>query len=127
MGQKTITGKIAVSREDYQTLQALAKEGVTSRSEILRLNKSVSDYRERYYSSSNALNRLQVQYNKLKEICMPFLRALQYFPKIAKLFVEQIMGLYTDREAQERKEQEARETARKERIRSYRSKDGRER
>ena len=34
MGQKTLTGKIAVSEDDYQQLTALAKEGITSRSEI---------------------------------------------------------------------------------------------
>jgi len=31
MGQKTITGKIAMSKDDYSQLTALAKEGVTSR------------------------------------------------------------------------------------------------
>lgn len=34
MGQKTITGKYAVAKDDYQTLTALAKEGITSRGEI---------------------------------------------------------------------------------------------
>ena len=41
MGQKTITGKIAVSKDDYQQLTALAKEGITSRSEIQDLKSSV--------------------------------------------------------------------------------------
>ncbi|EKC71563.1 hypothetical protein LEA_07192, partial [human gut metagenome] len=34
MGQKTITGKMAISKEDYSQLTALAKEGITSRAEI---------------------------------------------------------------------------------------------
>jgi uncharacterized protein with von Willebrand factor type A (vWA) domain len=52
MGKKTITGKIAVSKEDYQQLTVLAKEGITSRGEIHRLKENVSYYRERYYSSA---------------------------------------------------------------------------
>lgn len=48
MGQKTITGKIAVSKDDYQQLTALAKEGITSRSEIQDLKSSVSYYQRQY-------------------------------------------------------------------------------
>ena len=41
MGQRTLTGKMAVSKDDYQKLTALATEGITSRSEIHELNRSV--------------------------------------------------------------------------------------
>ena len=37
MGQKTITGKMAISKEDYSQLTALAKEGITSRAEIKKI------------------------------------------------------------------------------------------
>lgn len=37
MGQKTITGKVAISKEDYSQLTSLAKEGITSRNEIHNL------------------------------------------------------------------------------------------
>ena len=41
MGQKTITGKMAISKEDYSELTALAKEGITSRDrKSTRLNSS---------------------------------------------------------------------------------------
>ena len=39
MGQKTITGKMAISKEDYSELTALAKEGITSRAEIKNLSR----------------------------------------------------------------------------------------
>ena len=40
MGQKTITGKMAISKEDYSELTALAKEGITSRAEIKKFEQS---------------------------------------------------------------------------------------
>ena len=43
MGKKTITGKYTVSKEDYKQLTALAKEGITSRQEIHKLNEDISD------------------------------------------------------------------------------------
>ena len=58
MGQRTLTGKMAVSKDDYQKLTALATERITSRSEIHELNRSVEYYRERYYSKANAYSRL---------------------------------------------------------------------
>ena len=67
MGQKTITGKIAVSKDDYQHLTALAKEGITSRSEIQDLRSSVSYYQRQYFNASSAVERLQERYDRLKE------------------------------------------------------------
>lgn len=74
MGQKTITGKIAVSKDDYQQLTALAKEGITSRSEIQDLKSSVSYYQRQYFNASSAVERLQERYDRLKEKCQPFCR-----------------------------------------------------
>lgn len=42
MGQKTITGKMAISKEDYSQLTALAKEGITSRAEIKKFEQSAN-------------------------------------------------------------------------------------
>ena len=67
MGQKTITGKIAVSKDDYQQLTALAKEGITSRSEIQDLKSSVSYYQRQYFNASSAVERLQERYDRLKK------------------------------------------------------------
>ena len=86
MGQKTITGKMAISKEDYSQLTALAKEGITSRAEIKKFEQSATYYRQKYMDSANALERMKTKYNELKEKCRPFLEALEHFPEVAKLF-----------------------------------------
>lgn len=125
MGQKTITGKVAVTKEDYQKLTALAKEGITSRGEIRQLNDSVSYYRQRYFNASSSLERMQARYEELKEKCRPFLEAMEHFPQLVKAFVDKVKELFGAKEAQERKEREDRNAARSERRRK--GKDGFER
>ena len=127
MGQKTITGKVAMSKDDYSKLTSLAKEGITSRSKINELEKSADYYRQRYYDSATAFETMKNRYNDLKERCKPFLQALEYFPEVAKLFVEKVRQLFSFKEAQKQAEKEAKEKARQERIKARRSKRGMER
>ena len=127
MGQKTITGKMAISKEDYSQLTALAKEGITSRAEIKKFEQSATYYRQKYMDSANALERMKTKYNELKEKCRPFLEALEHFPEVAKLFTEKVKHLFSFKEAQERAEKEAREKERQERIKARRNKRGMER
>ena len=127
MGQKTFTGKMAISKEDYAELTELAKEGVTSRGEIGNLQDNLRYYQQRYYDSANALENMRSRYNELKEKCRPFLQALEHFPEVAKLFTEKVKQLFSFKDAQERAEKEAREKARQERIKARRSKRGMER
>lgn len=122
MGQKTITGKMAISKEDYSELTALAKEGITSRAEISELEQSANYYRQKYFDCANALERMKTKYNELKEKCRPFLQALEHFPEVAKLFTEKVKQLFSFKEAQERAEKE-----RQERIKARRNKRGMER
>ena len=79
MGQKTFTGKMAISKEDYKELTILAKEGITSRAEIRKLEEDVGYYQQRYYNTANALENMKSRYNELKEKCRPFLQALEHF------------------------------------------------
>ena len=127
MGQKTITGKMAISKEDYSQLTALAKEGITSRAEISELEQNANYYRQKYFDCANALERMKTKYNELKEKCRPFLQALEHFPEVAKLFTEKVKQLFSFKEAQERAEKEAREKERQERIKARRNKRGMER
>ena len=127
MGQKTFTGKMAISKEDYAELTELAKEGVTSRGEIGNLQDNLRYYQQKYYDSANALENMRSRYNELKEKCRPFLQALEHFPEVAKLFTEKVKQLFSFKEAQERAEKEVREKARQERIKARRSKRGMER
>ena len=127
MGQKTITGKYTVAKDDYQTLTALAKEGITSRGEIRNLKDSVSYYQRQYWSASSAVERLQERYDRLKEKCLPFLQALEHFPKLVEAFVEKVKELFSIKEAQERKEREDRAAARKEQSKHRRGRNDWER
>lgn len=127
MGQKTFTGKIAISKEDYKELTTLAKEGITSRAEIKKLEEDVGYYQQRYYNTANALENMKRRYNELKEKCRPFLQALDHFPEVAKLFTEKVKQLFSFKEAQERAEKEAREKERQERIKARRKKRDMER
>ena len=127
MGQKTFTGKMAISKEDYKELTTLAKEGITSRAEIKKLEEDVGYYQQRYYNTANALENMKSRYNELKEKCRPFLQALEHFPEVAKLFTEKVKQLFSFKEAQERAEKEAREKERQERIKLRRKKRDMER
>ena len=127
MGQKTFTGKMAISKEDYKELTILAKEGITSRAEIRKLEEDVGYYQQRYYNTANALENMKSRYNELKEKCRPFLQALDHFPEVAKLFTEKVKQLFSFKEAQERAEKEAREKERQERIKARKNKRGMER
>ena len=127
MGQKTFTGKMAISKEDYSQLTALAKEGITSRAEIKSLEQNANYYRQKYFDSANALERMKTKYNELKEKCKPFLEALEHFPEVAKLFTEKVRQLFSFKEEQQRAEKEAREKERQERIKARRNKRDMER
>ena len=63
IGQKTLTGKISMAKDDFAKISALAKEGITSRGEITRLKNSVAYYSDRYYRASNALDRIENLYS----------------------------------------------------------------
>lgn len=118
---------IAVSKDDYQQLTALAKEGITSRSEIQDLKSSVSYYQRQYFNASSAVERLQERYDRLKEKCQPFLQAMEHFPKLVEVFVEKVKELFSIKEAQERKEREDRAAARKEQSKHRRGRNDWER
>ena len=127
MGQKTFTGKMAISKEDYKELTTLAKEGITSRAEIKKLEEDVGYYQQRYYNTANALENMKSRYNELKEKCRPFLQALEHFPEDAKLITEKVKQLFSFKEVQERAEKEAMEKERQERIKLQRKKRDMER
>ena len=122
-GQKTLTGKISMPKEDFAKVTALAKEGITSRDEIRRLNDSVEYYRDRYFRSASALDRVQNLYDDLKEKCKPFLVAMEHFPELVRIFVDKVRELFTAKEDRERQEKAARDAARKQKYKSTKSRD----
>ena len=123
IGQKTLTGKISMPKEDFAKITALAKEGITSRGEITRLKDSVEYYSDRYYRVSNALDRMENLYSELKEKCKPFLAAMEHFPDLVKIFVDKVKELFTVKEEREGEEKAARDAARKQKNKSNKSRD----
>lgn len=77
-----------------QKLTALAKEGVTSRGEIRKLQDNVQYYRERYYDSATALETMKNRYNELKEKCKPYLEAMEHFPELVRSFIDKVRELF---------------------------------
>ncbi len=119
LGSKGITGKYTVTKQELDSLKALAKEGVSSRSEIHDLKRSVSYYQRQAMDLSSRLSnvkeRLQEvteKYERLVEITKPYLMALQHFPDKVKEFFDR---LFPPRERAE--EREAPKPARKPKTR----------
>ena len=119
LGSKGITGKYTVTKQELDSLKALAKEGVSSRSEIHDLKRSVSYYQRQAMDLSSRLSnvkeRLQEvteKYEKLVEVTKPYLMALQHFPDKVKEFFDR---LFPPRERAE--EREAPKPARKPKTR----------
>ena len=106
-GQRTLTGKIVMSKEDYKDITDLAKEGITGRSEIIKLKDSTNYYRQKYYDSENSYKQTDKLYCELKEKCKPFLDAINYFPQVAKLFTEKVEQLFLFKETQKQVEKES--------------------
>lgn len=109
LGSKGITGKYTVSKQELDSLKALAKEGVSSRSEIHDLERSVSYYRNKAMDLSTRLSNVKEQlaevtekYEWLVEITKPYLLALQRFPDKVKAFFE---TLFPQKERAEEREQ----------------------
>ena len=114
-----LTGNYSVPKADYEQLTKLAKEGISSRSEIKKLNDNLSYMSDRYYRLSNAYDNLERKFDRLVEKCRPFLDALEHFPKIVENFLSKIADLFRQKEAEER--------ARAERERAEREKERLER
>lgn len=138
IGQKTITGKYTMTKEGYSKLTALAKEGVTSRGTLRGLLDKVEYYRGLYNSTSAKLEKVQTLYENLQEKCKPFLDAMAHFPEYVSMFLNNVKGLFAEKDAQERQVREAkearerqaraeREAARKTKYKPKRSRDDYER
>jgi len=138
IGQKTITGKYTMTKEGYGKLTALAKEGITSRGTLRGLLDKVEYYRGLYNSVSAKLEKVQTLYENLQEKCKPFLDAMAHFPEYVSMFLNNVKGLFAEKDAQERQTREAkeaqerqaraeREAARKTKYKPKRSRDDYER
>ena len=106
MGKKTITGKVQVGKDDYDKLTSLAKEGITSRSEIRELSDRVEYFRSRYTTAQKTISRLETELDRLKEKCQVFLDAIEHFPSFVRVFNERMKARIAEKLAAERESQE---------------------
>lgn len=90
MGKKGITGKYTVSKEDYDALKNLAKEGVSSRGEIEELKRENNRLRDRIYSLQGQIRRLEAKLDELEDFCRPYLEVMKRFPEKVKAFFENL-------------------------------------
>lgn len=127
MGQKTLMGKVSITKDDYSQLTTLAKEGITSREKIYRLQEDVTHYQDRYYETKYSLDTLREKYNNLIEICKPFLDALEHFPELVRIFLDKTKELFIIKETQKQTEKEAKKKERQERTKLRKNNRGIER
>ena len=112
LGKRNITGKVVLSEKDYQGLTALAKEGLTSRSKIWDMHRTIEYYRDGFDRYSRRYDDLREKYESLTEKCRPFLDAMEHFPELVTAFVNKLKDLFKDKAAREQAERERRITER---------------
>ena len=91
MGKKGITGKYTVTKEDYEALTNLAKEGISSRGRIRDLKDENSRLRNRVWSLESQIERLQDYIQRLEDLCRPYLEAMKRFPEKVKEFFANLL------------------------------------
>ena len=73
-----------MSNDDYDKLTALAKEAITSRTDI-------QYYKGLVYSMQKQIDDLQYKFNKLKQLCRPYVEAIRIAPEKVKKFIDDIL------------------------------------
>lgn len=84
IGKRTFTGKVQMSSDDYDKLTTLAKEAITSRSDI-------QYYKDLVYSMQRQIDDLQYKFDKLRKICRPYVEAIRLAPEKVKKFIDDIL------------------------------------
>ncbi|MBO4680756.1 MAG: plasmid recombination protein, partial [Clostridiales bacterium] len=91
MGKKGITGKYTVTKEDYDALTSLAKEGISSRGKIRELKDENKRLWTKVFSLEKQIERLQDYIQRLEDFCRPYLEAMKRFPEKVKEFFENLL------------------------------------
>ena len=91
LGKKSFTGKVQMSQEDYGRLTELAKEGISSRGKIARLNETIRALNSRIWKLNEVIDRLERRLEELTKRCKPYLEALQRAPQRVKRFLDELL------------------------------------
>lgn len=97
-GKKTITGKFAVSAEDYKKLTTLAKRSYSAVSEAKKLQEENQYLSRRIWSLQSEVSQLRQALSELTEKCRPYLEALKAAPKAVKEFIYGILERFKKQE-----------------------------
>ena len=119
LGKRNITGKVVLSDKNYNDLTALAKEGLTSRSKIWDMHRTIEYYRDGFNRYATRYENLRDKYEELTEKTRPFLDAMEHFPELVTAFVNKLKDLFRDKAAREQAERE-RQIAEREKQRAMR-------
>ena len=91
MGKSGITGKVSVSKEDFELLTELAKEGISGRGEIQRLKSDYSRLIMQNFDLQNDLKHREKQLDALATRCRPYWQAAKIEPERVKAFLDSIL------------------------------------
>lgn len=84
--KRSITGKVVVEEKDFKGVRDLAREAITSRARIQSLENDNARLRSDVGRLHQRVERLTDQLIELKEICRPYLEAVERFPDLVKEF-----------------------------------------
>lgn len=91
MGKKGITGKVTITKEDFELLTELAKEGISGRGKIQRLKSDCSRLSMQNFDLQSDLKCREKQLDALITRCRPYWQAAKIEPERVKAFLDSIL------------------------------------
>ena len=91
MGKRTITGKVFISKEDFDLLSELAKEGISSRGTIQRLKSDYQILQQRNWNLQGSLEYQGRQLEALKTRGYRYWQALKADPEKVETFLDSVL------------------------------------
>lgn len=91
MGKRTITGKVSISKEDFDLLSELAKEGISSRGTIQRLKSDYQILQQRNWNLQGSLEYQGRQLEALKTRGYRYWQALKVDPEKVETFLDSVL------------------------------------
>lgn len=91
MGKRGITRKVTISKEDFELLTELAKEGISDRGEIQRLKSDCSHLSMQNFDLQSDLKYREKQLDALITRCRPYWQAAKIEPEKVKAFLDSIL------------------------------------
>ncbi len=91
MGRRTITGKMSISKEDFDLLSELAKEGISSRGTIQRVKSDSQILQQRNWNLQRSLERQRKQLETLMIRGYRYWQALKVEPEKVETFLDSVL------------------------------------